>query len=132
MEVAQWLGKDNEIGKDIWTKKYQNENESLNQWFDRISGGNEKIKQAMIDKKFLFGGRILANRGLNKLNKKITLSNCFTKGHKITTQRGLVNIEEVQTNDFVLSEDNQWHRVNDVMDREYSRRFIPYTRKLFI
>lgn len=77
MQVSDWLGKDNKLGIDIWNKKYQFNNESLNQFFDRVSNGNKKIKQLMIDKKFLPAGRILANRGLHKLGRKITLSNCY-------------------------------------------------------
>jgi ribonucleoside-diphosphate reductase alpha chain len=75
MDINQWLKTD--LQQDIWKKKYQFENETLDQWFDRISDGNETIKQLMIEKKFLPAGRILANRGLHKLGKKITYSNCF-------------------------------------------------------
>ena len=31
----------------------------------------------MKEKKFLFGGRILSNRGLDKLGRKVTYSNCY-------------------------------------------------------
>ena len=77
MRIQDWLGEDNTLGIDIWTKKYQFDNETFDEWLDRTSGGNEDIRQLMIDKKFLFGGRILANRGLEKFGKKITLSNCY-------------------------------------------------------
>ena len=77
MTVEQWLGKDNKLGIDIWTNKYQFENESFDEWLDRVSGGDDKVRQLIIEKKFLFGGRILSNRGLNILGKKITLSNCY-------------------------------------------------------
>ena len=77
MEVEQWLGKDNVIGIDIWKKKYQHDDETLEQWFDRVSNGNKEIKQLIMDKKFLFGGRILANRGLNKEGRHISYSNCY-------------------------------------------------------
>ena len=33
MEVEQWLG-DNQIGIDIWHKKYQFNNETLDEFFD--------------------------------------------------------------------------------------------------
>ena len=75
--VEQWLGNENQLGIDIWNKKYKFENETFDQWLDRISNGNEKIKELIIDKKFLFAGRILANRGLDKFGKKVTYSNCY-------------------------------------------------------
>lgn len=77
MNLKDWLGKDNAIGIDIFTKKYQYNNESLDEWFDRVSGGDKELRQLIVDKKFLFGGRILSNRGLDKLGKKITYSNCY-------------------------------------------------------
>lgn len=77
MTVNEWLGADNQLGIDIWRKKYQFNNETFNEWLDRVSGGNENIKQLIIDKKFLFGGRILSNRGLAEKGVKTTLSNCY-------------------------------------------------------
>lgn len=77
MLVQEWLGKDNKLGQDIWKNKYQYDNETFDEWLDRISNGNEELKQLIIDKKFLFGGRILSNRGLQKLGKKVTYSNCY-------------------------------------------------------
>ena len=68
---------DNELSLDIWNKKYRFRGESEEEWFDRISGGNEEIKDLMKQRKFLFGGRILANRGLDKYGLKVTLSNCY-------------------------------------------------------
>lgn len=77
MNVQEWLGKNNQLGIDIWTNKYQNNGETFDEWLDRVSGGNKDIRQLIIEKKFLFGGRILSNRGLDKQGKKITLSNCY-------------------------------------------------------
>lgn len=77
MRLEQWLGEDNKLGMDIWTKKYQQNGESFDEWLDRVSGGDENVRELIIDKKFLFGGRILSNRGLNKQGKKITYSNCY-------------------------------------------------------
>ena len=73
MNAKEWL-KDSELGIDIWSKKYQYEGESFNKWLNRVSGGNPDIKQLMLEKKFLFGGRILSNRGIPA---KVTLSNCY-------------------------------------------------------
>jgi ribonucleoside-diphosphate reductase alpha chain len=75
MQINEWL--DTELGKDIWSKKYQYNNESFEEWLDRVSGGNDNIRKLIKEKKFLFGGRILANRGLEKEGRKITLSNCY-------------------------------------------------------
>ena len=70
MEIKEWLG--TQLGVDIWTNKYQYNNETFEEWLDRVSAGDEEVKELIRDKKFLFGGRILSNRGLNKLGKKVT------------------------------------------------------------
>ena len=75
--VEEWLGKDNVLGINIWENKYQFENETFEEWLNRVSDGNEDIKDMILNKRFLFGGRILANRGLDKLGKKVTYSNCY-------------------------------------------------------
>ena len=74
MTVEDWLGKDNELGLNIWHKKYQYNNESFDAWLDRVSGKDEAIKRLIIEKKFLFGGRTLSNRGTKK---KDSYSNCY-------------------------------------------------------
>ena len=66
-----------ELQKSIWSNKYQYNNESFNEWIERVSGGNKKIAKLIRDKKFLFAGRILANRGLPKDGIKVTYSNCY-------------------------------------------------------
>jgi ribonucleoside-diphosphate reductase alpha chain len=70
-----WL-ENNQLAYDIWNKKYKYNDESFDNWLNRISGNDDRVKQLILDKKFLFGGRILANRGLQK-DKKITFSNCY-------------------------------------------------------
>ena len=77
MTIQEWLGTENILGLDIWKKKYQFNNESFEEWLDRVSAGNEEVKNLIIEKKFLFGGRILSNRGLEKEGVKTTLSNCY-------------------------------------------------------
>lgn len=77
MTVEEWLGAENQLGIDIWKKKYCNEGESFDGWLDRISGGNPKIRDLMAQRKFLFGGRILSNRGLHAMGRKVTYSNCY-------------------------------------------------------
>lgn len=77
MTVQEWLGKDNQLGIDIWSKKYQFENETFDEWIERVSGGDTAVATFIREKKFLFGGRILSNRGLDKRGVKTTLSNCY-------------------------------------------------------
>ena len=77
MLVTDWLGKENELGIQIWKDKYQFEDETFDEWLERVSNGNQAIKKLILEKRFLFGGRILANRGLHKLGRKVTYSNCY-------------------------------------------------------
>ena len=74
LDIKEWLGEDNQLGIDIWEKKYRYENETFDEWLDRVSGGNQAIRELIKEKKFLFGGRILANRNIPG-NK--TYSNCY-------------------------------------------------------
>lgn len=74
-DVLNWLD-GYQLGYDIWEKKYRHGEESFNDWLNRISNNNEDVKKLILDKKFLFGGRILSNRGLQN-EKKITYSNCY-------------------------------------------------------
>ncbi len=77
LQIEDWLGADNQLGVDIWTKKYCHDNETFDQWLDRVSNGDPDIRRMVAEKKFLFGGRILANRGLYKSGLKVTYSNCY-------------------------------------------------------
>ena len=72
----KWVG-EHQLGYDIWEKKYRHNNETFDHWLDRVSGDNVDVRKLIEDKKFLFGGRILANRGLNNSGVKSTLSNCY-------------------------------------------------------
>ena len=75
MFVEEWLGKENQLGIDIWKKKYQRNGESFEDWLNRVSGGDTDVAELIADKKFLFGGRILSNRGID--DEKVTYSNCY-------------------------------------------------------
>lgn len=66
-----------DLQRDIYEKKYRYKNETFEGFLDRVSGGNNPIKKAIKDKKFMPAGRILAGRGLAKDGIKITLSNCY-------------------------------------------------------
>lgn len=74
MTEKEWLG-DNQLSLDIFNKKYRINNESFEEWLDRVSGGNSYVRQLIKDKKFLFGGRILASRGVT--DRRVTYSNCY-------------------------------------------------------
>ena len=76
--LKEWLGEDNQLGIDIWHKKYQYEDESFDEWLDRVSAGDEKLRQLIEDGKFLFGGRVLANRGVEGTGNYF---NCFSAGY---------------------------------------------------
>lgn len=77
MTVEEWLGYDNKLGIDIWYKKYRQYNETFDEWLDRVSGNNGAVKELILAKKFLFGGRILAGRGVEENGRKVSLSNCY-------------------------------------------------------
>ena len=74
MTEQEWLNS-NQLSLDIWNKKYRNEDETFEEFLDRICLGQKDIKELICSKKFIFGGRILANRGIR--NKKGSLSNCY-------------------------------------------------------
>ena len=73
MELKDWLN--TQLGQDIWTRKYQNGDETFEQWLDRVSNGDADVKDLILSKKFIFGGRILASRGVT--DRKVTYSNCY-------------------------------------------------------
>ena len=77
--VESWLN-NNELAIDIWNKKYKFENETFEEWLDRVSNGDRDLKRLILEKRFLLGGRILANRGLQNYGKKVTYSNCYVLG----------------------------------------------------
>lgn len=75
MTVEEWLGKDNQLGIDIWKKKYQRNNETFDEWLNRVSAGDPDVACLILEKKFLFGGRILSNRGVT--DERVSYSNCY-------------------------------------------------------
>lgn len=80
MDIEDWLGKDNTLGIDIWNKKYRYNNESFESWVRRVCGRGasaQEMYNLIIDKKFLFGGRILSSRGRQEDGHKVTYSNCY-------------------------------------------------------
>ena len=78
MTVKDWLGENNQLAQDIWQRKYRHNNESFEEWLDRVSAGDNELRKLIIEKKFLMGGRTLANRGLNNTG---SLFNCYSRGY---------------------------------------------------
>ena len=76
-QLKEWLGEDNVIGRDIWERKYRHGDETLDEWFDRVSGGDTRLRNLISQRKFLFGGRTLANRGVEGSGNYF---NCFSLG----------------------------------------------------
>lgn len=87
MTVQDWLGS-NPISLSIWEKKYRKNNESFDEWLDRVSNHSNSIKRLIIEKKFLFGGRTLANRGLNVGS----CSNCYSEGFVPDSLDGIMQV----------------------------------------
>ena len=75
MTVQDWLGADNQLGIDIWERKYRRNDETFDQWLDRVSGNDSRVRELIVKKKFIPGGRILSNRGIT--DSRVTYSNCY-------------------------------------------------------
>ena len=43
-EVQEWLGEDNQLACDILRKKYLQEGETVEEFLNRISAGDEDVK----------------------------------------------------------------------------------------
>ncbi len=75
MDIKDWLTSD--LSVNIYENKYRHNNETLDEFLERVSNGDKEVQQLILDKRFTYGGRILANRGLQKEGRKITYSNCY-------------------------------------------------------
>ena len=75
MEVKDWLR--SPLSIDEYEEKYRYEDETFDDFLERVTNGDKEVQQLIIDKKFIYGGRILANRGLRDKGKKVTYSNCY-------------------------------------------------------
>lgn len=81
--VAEWLQTDDQMCLDIVDRKYLldedilGHKETIDELLDRVSGGNKEARRLMEERKFIPGGRIIANRGLYKYGIKVTYSNCY-------------------------------------------------------
>lgn len=74
MKTEEWLN-NNELSCAIFNKKYKCNEESFEEFLDRVTNGSYSLKELIKSKKFIFGGRILANRGIT--NRNLTYSNCY-------------------------------------------------------
>lgn len=75
-EAKEWLN-NNDLAYTIWNNKYRFNNESFDEWLDRVSGNNPNIKLLIKSKKFIFGGRTLSNRSC----RDGSYSNCYSIGY---------------------------------------------------
>lgn len=64
----------NSLQQSIWSRKYQYDDETIEQWVERISNGDDRLAKLIRQRKFLFGGRILYGRNIEGKN---TYSNCY-------------------------------------------------------
>ena len=74
MDEQQWLN-DNQLSMTIYDKKYKYASESFDTFLNRVSGNYPEMESLIKSKKFIFGGRILASRGVQ--DRKVTYSNCY-------------------------------------------------------
>lgn len=92
MTVQEWLGEDNTIGIDIWEKKYKkDEDETLDEFFVRVSNGDKEAEEIFRQLKALPAGRTIANINTGK---KGSMSNCASEGY---VGDSLVDIMKVNT-----------------------------------
>ncbi|MGL5716990.1 MAG: LAGLIDADG family homing endonuclease [Paraclostridium sp.] len=66
-----------DLAKRILFDKYvrTKAGESFDGWLDRVSAGNTELRNRILNHEFIFGGRILATRGVTDV--KATYSNCY-------------------------------------------------------
>jgi len=90
MKVDEWLN--TKLGQDIWNNKYKYNNENFEEWLNRISNGNEELRQLITEEKFLFGGRTLSNYNTNK--QCASTSNCYSSGYAPDSLEGLLELNK--------------------------------------
>lgn len=113
---------DNEVSMGIMKKKYLHEGETADDFIPRVAGIfsdglRQEAQEALENCDFLPAGRTLYGAGY-KGERKVSMSNCFVAGTKVTTARGLVNIEDVHDGDKVLTADG-YKEVNATMCRDF-------------
>ena len=76
MTVQEWLG-ENKLSLDIWNNKYRYNNESFDQWLDRVSGNNSEIKRLIKEKKFFRIFNYICFICINKFTKSTKYINTY-------------------------------------------------------
>lgn len=92
MTVQDWLGEDNKIGISIWERKYRQDNETFDEWLNRVSNNEPELRQLILDKKFLMGGRVLTNRNVVDGG---SLNNCYSSGYCPDDLNGIFEINTI-------------------------------------
>jgi len=89
-DIFEWVGS-TDLGYKIATEKYFQKDETVDEFCKRVGGGNKKIEQLIKEKKVIFGGRIMANRGIDN---GMSFSNCATSAY---VKDSITDIGELQT-----------------------------------
>lgn len=105
MNEKEWLN-NNDLSLAIYNKKYKNGDETFDEFLNRVSGNNNTIKELISSKKFIFGGRILASRGIT--DRRVTYSNCFSGDTKIITDEGLLPLKQLVGKSIKVLSQNSW------------------------
>lgn len=63
--------------QSIFNKKYRYNDETKDAFYKRVTGGNQRMEELLRNDVFVYGGRILSNRGLYKDGINVTYSNCY-------------------------------------------------------
>lgn len=113
----------NEVLFQIYKDRYQKNNESIDETLWRVAtycanndDETEEFYELMNNGLFFPAGRTMSNAGIGK---NLTLNNCFLGGHKVLTDNGFKNIEDVKIGDKVLTHENVFKEVNNIMSRDY-------------
>lgn len=78
-----------ELQEDILNNKYINNNERFVDFISRVSGYNREVGKLIQDQDFLFAGRILAGRGIDR---NVSLSNCYVLPQPQDSLEGIYEI----------------------------------------
>lgn len=89
MTIQEWLGAENELGEKIFLGKYRYKDETLEQFFDRVSGGDHVLRQLIVERKILLGGRTFANRGIAN---GASFFNCYSSGFVADDYKDIMQI----------------------------------------
>ena len=66
-----------DLQRDIYESKYRYKKESFKEFVERVAKDNRPIQKAILEKKLIPAGRILAGRGLNEKGRSVSYFNCY-------------------------------------------------------